>query len=103
MRLKGQLGRMSTLARFLLIILLAGIGPLPAQNGDRTDPSRAASTIDNTPPGTLNPQPLPPLANPNASNLPAKELCARKMTPLPGVVRPTGPHADRCLAGAVTL
>src|SRR5215470_11301086 len=48
---------MSTLARFLLIVLLAGIGPLLAQNGGRTDSSRAASTIDNTPPGTLNPQP----------------------------------------------
>jgi len=75
---------MSTLARFLLIVLLAGIGPLLAQNGGRTDSSRAASTIDNTPPGTLNPEPLPPLANPNASNLPAKELFARKVTPLPG-------------------
>src|SRR6516162_1066044 len=71
---------MSTLARFLLIVLLAGIGPLLAQNGGRTDSSRAASTIDNTPPGTLNPEPLPPLANPNASNLPAKELFARKVT-----------------------
>ena len=77
---------MSTLAHFLLIILLAGIGPLLAQNGGRTDSSRATSTIDNTPPGTLNPEPLPPLANPNASNLPAKELFARKVTPLPGPV-----------------
>jgi hypothetical protein len=103
MRLKGQLGWMSTAARFLLIILLAGIGPLLARNGGRTDSSRAASTIDNTPPGTLNPEPLPPLANPNASNLPAKELFARKVTPLPGPVRPIGSYANGCLAGAVTL
>src|SRR5262249_10631832 len=93
---------MSTLAPFLLIALLAGIGPLLAQNGGRTDSSRAASTIDNTPPGTLNPEPLPPLANPNASNLPAKELFARKVTPLPGPVRPIGSYANGCLAGAVT-
>ena len=91
------------MARFLLIILLVGIGALLAQNGDRTDSSRAASTIDNTPPGTLDPQPLPPLANPNASNLPAKELFARKVTPLPGPVRPIGSYANGCLAGAITL
>src|SRR5262252_5724746 len=88
---------MSTVTRVLLIILLAGIGPLLAQNGGRTDSSRAASTIDNTPPGTLNPQPLPRLANPNAPNLPAKELFARKVTPLPGPVRPIGSYANGCL------
>src|SRR6516165_10463789 len=94
---------MSTLARFLLIVLLAGIGPSLAQNGVRTDSSRATSTIDNTPPGTLNPEPLPPLPNPNASDLPAKELFARKVTPLPGPVRPIGSYANGCLAGAVAL
>jgi penicillin-insensitive murein endopeptidase len=103
MRLKGELGWMFTVARFLLIILLAGIGPLLARNAGRTDASRAASTIDNTPSGTLNPQPLPPLANSNAPNLPAKELFARKVTPLPGPVRPIGSYANGCLAGAVTL
>jgi hypothetical protein len=59
---------MSTLVRFLLIFLLAGIEPLLARNGGGTDSSRAASTIDNTPPGTLNPEPLPPLANPRYEN-----------------------------------
>ena len=103
MRLKGELGWMFTVARFLLIILLAGIGPLLARNAGRTDASRAASTIDNTPSGTLNPQPMPPLANSNAPNLPAKELFARKVTPLPGPVRPIGSYANGCLAGAVTL
>ena len=103
MRLKGELGWMFTVARFLLIILLAGIGPLLARNAGRTDASRAASMIDNTPSGTLNPQPLPPLANSNAPNLPAKELFARKVTPLPGPVRPIGSYANGCLAGAVTL
>jgi len=37
--LKGQLGWMSTLARFLLIILLAGVGPALAQNAGSTDSS----------------------------------------------------------------
>src|SRR5262249_47045932 len=74
-----------------LIILLTGVGRALAQDAGSMDSSRASSTIDHTPPGTLNPEPLPPLANPNAPNLPAKELFARKLTPLPGPVRPIGP------------
>jgi Penicillin-insensitive murein endopeptidase len=96
-------GCMSTVVRFILIILLAGIGPVLAQDEGSTDSLRAASAIDHTPPGTLNPEPLPPLANPNAPHLPAKELFARKLTPLPGLVRPIGSYADGCLAGAVAL
>jgi hypothetical protein len=69
---------MSTIARFLLIILLTGTGPAFAMDAGSMDSSRASSTIDHTPPGTLNPEPLPPLANPHAPNLPAKELFARK-------------------------
>jgi len=86
-----------------LIILLTVVGPALAQDAGGTDSSRASSTIDHTPPGTLNPKPLPPLANPNAPNLPAKELFARKLTPLPGSTRPIGSYANGCLAGAVTL
>jgi hypothetical protein len=74
----GCEGWMPTVARFLLIILLASIGPALAQDAGSMDSSRAASTIDHTPPGTLNPEPLPPLANPTAPTLPAKELFARK-------------------------
>ncbi len=54
-------------------------------------------------PGTLNPEPLPPLANPNSPTIPAKELFARKTTPLPGPARSIGPYADGCLAGAAAL
>ncbi len=54
-------------------------------------------------PGTLNPEPLPPLANPDAPTTPAKELFARKTTPLPGPPRSIGSYADGCLAGAVGL
>jgi penicillin-insensitive murein endopeptidase len=86
-----------------LIILLTGVGPALAQDAGSMDSSRASSTVDHTPPGTLNPEPLPQLANPNAPNLPAKELFARKLTPLPGPTRPIGSYANGCLAGAVTL
>jgi penicillin-insensitive murein DD-endopeptidase len=54
-------------------------------------------------PGMLNPEPLPPLANPNSPTTPARELFARKTTPLPGPPRSIGSYADGCLAGAVAL
>jgi penicillin-insensitive murein endopeptidase len=75
--------------------------PAPAQNSD--EKSRASSTMDATPPGTLNPKPLPPLANPNAPSLPAMELFARKTKPAPGPVRPIGAYSNGCLAGAQSL
>src|SRR6516165_12149893 len=79
---------------FFLIILPTVIGSALAQDAGSMDSSRASSTIDHTPPGTLNPEPLPPLANLNAPSLPAKELFARKLTPLPGPVRPIGSYAN---------
>jgi penicillin-insensitive murein DD-endopeptidase len=54
-------------------------------------------------PGTLNPQPLPPLPNPDAPKTPANELFGRKTTPLPGPPRSIGSYGDGCLAGAVAL
>ena len=79
----------------------------PAQDAPASAPALApvqdTDTLDPTPPGTLNPQPLPPLANPNSPSTPAKELFARKLTPLPGPARPIGSYADGCLAGAVAL
>jgi penicillin-insensitive murein DD-endopeptidase len=93
---------MAVLIRSCLIMLVVGIGPVLAQDAG-TPTTRAASTIDATPPGTLNPQPLPPLPNPNAPNVPAKELFARKLTPLPGPARAIGSYADGCMEGAVTL
>ena len=53
--------------------------------------------------GTLNPTPLPPLANPNSPKTLAKELFARKSTPLRGIARSIGTYNDGCLAGAVEL
>jgi penicillin-insensitive murein DD-endopeptidase len=53
--------------------------------------------------GTLNPKPLPPLANPDSPKTLAKELFARKATPVPGIARSIGTYNDGCLAGAVEL
>ena len=53
--------------------------------------------------GTLNPEPLPPLANPEDPKTPAKELFARKPTPAPLEARAIGFYAKGCLAGAVAL
>ncbi len=53
--------------------------------------------------GTLNPAPLPPLANPNDPATPAKELFGRKREPVPLAARAIGFYAHGCLAGAVAL
>src|SRR5580704_1998455 len=80
--------------RLLAILLLAGATAALAQDAD---------TLDPTPPGTLNPAPLPPLANPNSPSTPAKELFARKTMPLAGAPRSIGFYATGCLAGGVAL
>ncbi len=66
-------------------------------------PALAQANADPTPPGTLNPVPLPPLADSNSPTVPAKELFARKTTPLAGPARSIGGYADGCLAGGVAL
>jgi penicillin-insensitive murein endopeptidase len=53
--------------------------------------------------GTLNPQPLPPLANPNDPALAAKELFGRKPSPASLQARSIGFYAKGCLAGATAL
>ena len=53
--------------------------------------------------GTLNPQPLPPLANPSDPATPAKELFGRKVTPAPLAARSIGTYNRGCLAGATAL
>ena len=80
--------------RLLAIVLLIGVGPALAQDAD---------TLDPTPPGTLNPIPLPPLANPDSPTTPAKELFARKTEPLAGPARSIGFYSTGCLAGGVAL
>ena len=67
------------------------------------DQALAQVNADPTPPGTLHPVPLPPLADPNSPTEPAKELFARKTEPLAGPARSIGGYADGCLAGGVAL
>ena len=53
--------------------------------------------------GTLDPQPLPPLANPTDLKVAAKELFGRKGNPVPIQARAIGFYAKGCLAGATAL
>ena len=53
--------------------------------------------------GTLNPKPLPPLANPNDLHLAAKQLFGRKLLPTAGAPRVIGFYAKGCIAGAEAL
>ena len=53
--------------------------------------------------GSVNPRPLPPLANPNDPKNPAKELFARKPTAADMQARSIGFYTRGCLAGGVAL
>ena len=53
--------------------------------------------------GSVNPVPLPALANPNNPSTPAKELFGRRPQPAPLAARAIGFYARGCLAGAVAL
>jgi penicillin-insensitive murein endopeptidase len=53
--------------------------------------------------GTLNPQPLPPLAHPDDPKNPAKDLFGRKPGPAPLEARAIGFYSRGCLAGAKAL
>jgi penicillin-insensitive murein endopeptidase len=53
--------------------------------------------------GTLNPKPLPPLANPADPKTPAKELFGRARDPAPIEAEPVGFYSKGCLAGGEEL
>ena len=53
--------------------------------------------------GSLNPQPLPPLANPADPKTPAKELFGRARDPAPIESEPVGFYSKGCLAGGEEL
>ncbi len=53
--------------------------------------------------GSVNPEPLPPLTNPNDPRTPAKELFGRKTTPASLAPRTIGFYSKGCLAGAQAL
>ena len=53
--------------------------------------------------GSVDPKPLPPLANPNDPQVPAKELFGRKTTPAALPTQVIGFYAKGCIAGAEAL
>jgi len=53
--------------------------------------------------GSVNPKPLPPLANPNDPHVAAKELFGRKPRPAALAPKAIGFYAHGCVAGAVAL
>jgi penicillin-insensitive murein endopeptidase len=53
--------------------------------------------------GTLDPKPLPPLANPDDPKTPAKELFGRKTAPAALAARAIGYYTGGCLAGGMML
>ncbi|QCI64989.1 penicillin-insensitive murein endopeptidase [Phreatobacter stygius] len=53
--------------------------------------------------GTVNPRPLPPLANPNDPSVPAKEIFGRATGAAPMEARAFGFYSRGCLAGATAL
>ena len=90
--------------RLSLVLLILCVGPVLAQTqSPALGPVPDPDTLDPTPPGSLNPEPLAPLVNPDSPSIPAKELFARKPTPFPGPPRSIGSYADGCLAGAAPL
>jgi penicillin-insensitive murein endopeptidase len=63
----------------------------------------AATTASAQDKGTLDPTPLPPLANPNDPSLAAKQVFGRALTPTEVQARSIGFYARGCLAGAHAL
>src|SRR5271170_32895 len=53
--------------------------------------------------GSVDPKPLPPLANPNDPKLGAKELFARKLLPAAMPTKVVGFYSHGCIAGAQPL
>src|SRR5579864_8229872 len=53
--------------------------------------------------GSIDPKPLPPLANPNDPKLGAKQLFARKLLPAAMPTRVIGYYSKGCIAGAKPL
>jgi penicillin-insensitive murein endopeptidase len=53
--------------------------------------------------GTLDPKPLPPLANPDDPKTPARQLFGRRPTPAPLQPRSIGFYSKGCLAGGMAL
>jgi penicillin-insensitive murein DD-endopeptidase len=63
----------------------------------------ASSTASAQDKGSVNPKPLPPLANPNDPKLGAKELFGRKVLPASMPTKVIGFYSHGCIAGAQPL
>src|ERR1700727_2673220 len=63
----------------------------------------AAPAVQAQDKGSVDPNPLPPLANPNDPKLGAKELFARKLLPTAMPTRVIGFYSKGCIAGAVQM
>src|SRR5437879_8286163 len=63
----------------------------------------AATAVFGQDKGSVDPKPLPPLANPNDPKLGAKELFGRKVLPAAMPTRVIGFYAKGCIAGAEPL
>jgi hypothetical protein len=82
---------MRAAACLLAVLILVAADFVVAQKKHLIDPMH---------PGSLNPEPLPPLQNPDAPSTPAKELFARKSRPFPGLPSSIGGHSNGCLSHA---
>jgi len=89
-----------TAARLNRLTPLTGIKRITATLALAAAFAPAASAQDI---GTINPQPLPPLAHPDDPKTPAKELFGRRATPANLKSESIGFYAHGCLAGAQAL
>ena len=80
------LTRLTLCSSLAALVLPALLGPAAAQ--DR---------------GSVNPKPVPPLANPNDPSTPAKALFGRVTAPSSGPARPFGSYAKGCFSGGEAL
>ena len=83
---RSQIGAQTVFVIAVAVLMLAPVGGPQAQDK-----------------GTLNPQPLPPLANPNDPALAARELFGRKPKPAHLAARSIGFYSKGCLSGAAAL
>jgi penicillin-insensitive murein endopeptidase len=77
---------MNPIRSFAFVLALAASSPALAQDK-----------------GSLNPKPLPPLANPDDPSLAAKELFGRILAPASLQARSIGSYARGCVAGAAAI
>ena len=85
-----------------LLLLLVGLVSAMAQDAAAPEPA-PVTALDTTPPGTLDQVALPPLANPDAPTIPAKELFARNADTARRPGRAIGGYAEGCMAGGEEL